>query len=64
MSKEPQYILNNFSNWDIIDHSVPPHYVHAALGLSSSYLLSVNFLFFLIYIIIKSVVCVQNEKGK
>ena len=35
-------MLNNFSNFDIADHWVPPHYAQTAFGLISSYLISVN----------------------
>jgi len=40
INAEPLYIINNVSNLDIIDW-VPPYYVQAALGVTSSYLLNV-----------------------
>jgi hypothetical protein len=47
MSTEPQYILNNFSDLDIIDYQAPAYYAQAAFGLTNSYLLNVNFNSFL-----------------
>jgi len=39
MSLEPRYILNNFSNLDIIDHWVPSYYAQSAFGFTTSYIL-------------------------
>ena len=35
MSTVPQYILNNFSNLDIINHWALPYYAQAAIGLTA-----------------------------
>jgi len=42
----PQYMFNNISNFDIIDHWVLPCYAQAPFDLTSSYLVSINFQFF------------------
>jgi len=34
MSTEPPYILNNFSDLNIIGHWVPSYYTHAEFGLA------------------------------
>jgi len=44
-----QYILNNCSILDIIDHWLPPYYIQDAFGLTSSYLFDIHFWSFPIY---------------